>query len=273
MTAYQVSRSVKGGIERVVYTPETRRFQTPILMQHGMFHGAWCWRHWQELFAGWGWESHAFSLPGHGASPTQRPIRWCTLGYYARFLEAEVERLPRQPILMGHSMGGALTQWYLKREGRLPAAVLVAPWTSHNMLWSVLKFAVLDLAGFLLSTTTLTTTPTVRNPRRAAAMFITAGAITSPEELHANLGPESLWVLLQYNPLLWSPAKRVRTPLLWLAGGADAVIGEREQRCSAAHYGAEYIVVEREGHNLMMERSYCHTAQTIHDWLVEQGIE
>jgi hypothetical protein len=48
--------------------------------------------------------------------------------------------------------------------------------------------------------------------------------VISPGELHANLGTESLWVLLQYNPLLW------------LAGGGDAVISEPEGRRSAAHY-------------------------------------
>lgn len=271
--AYEISRTVESGIERVVYTPETRRFQTPILMQHGMWHGAWCWRYWQELYAEWGWETHAFSLPGHGESDMRRPIRWCTLGYYLEFLKAEVERFPRPPILMGHSMGGALTQWYLKYVGDLPAAVLVAPWTAHNMLWSVLRFAALDPVGFLLSTVTLTTTPTVRNPRRAAAMFITEGAIYSSQELHANLGPESLWVLLQYNPLLWSPVARTQTPLLWLAGRGDAVISEPEQRRSAAHYGAEYVVVEDAGHNLMIEREFRQTAETVHDWLVEQGIE
>jgi pimeloyl-ACP methyl ester carboxylesterase len=195
------------------------------------------------------------------------------LGYYLKFLRAEVERFPQRPVLMGHSMGGALTQWYLKHAGDLPAAVLVAPWTSHNMLWSVLKFVLLDPVGFLLSTLTLTTTPTVRNPRRAARMFITEGAIYYPKELHANLGPESLWVLLQYNPLLWSPVARTRTPLLWLAGGSDAVISEPEERRSAAHYGARCVVVEGEGHNLMMERSYRQTAETIHDWLIEQGID
>jgi len=271
--SYEVSRTVHDGIERIVCTPETRRFQTPILMQHGMWHGAWCWQHWQELFAEWGWETHAFSLPGHGGSPTRRPIRWCTLGYYLGFLKAEVERLPQRPVLMGHSMGGALTQWYLKYVGDLPGAVLVAPWTSHNMLWSVLRFVTLDPVGFLLSAMTLTTTPTVRNPHRAARMFITEGAVYSPQELYARLGPESLWVLLQYNPLLWSPVARTQTPLLWLAGGSDAVISEPEQRRSAAHYGAEYVVVEGAGHNLMMERSYRQTAETIHNWLVEQGIE
>jgi len=264
---------VHDGIERIVCTPEMRRFQTPILMQHGMWHGAWCWQRWQELFAEWGWETHAFSLPGHGGSPTRRPIRWCTLGYYLGFLKAEVERFPQSPVLMGHSMGGALTQWYLKYAGDLPGAVLIAPWTSHNMLWSVLRFVTLDSVGFLLSAVTLTTTPTVRNPRRAARMFITGGAVYSPQELYTRLGPESLWVLLQYNPLLWSPVARTQTPLLWLAGGSDAVISEPEQRRSAAHYGAEYIVVEGAGHNLMMERSYRQTAETIHNWLVEREIE
>jgi len=273
MSSYQVSRTIHGGIERILYTPETRYFQTPILMQHGMWHGAWCWRHWQELFAAWGWETHAFSLPGHGESPAQRPIRWCTLGYYFEFLEAEIERFPKPPILMGHSMGGALAQWVLKHVGDLPAAVLVASWTAHNMLWSVFKFAALDPVGFLLSALTLTTTPAVRNPRRAARMLITVGAIYSPQELHASLGPESLWVLLQYNPLLWSPVSRAQTPLLWLAGGSDAVISEAEQQRSAAHYGAEYVVVEGAGHDLMIEREFEKTAETIHNWLVEQGFE
>ncbi|RRR69322.1 MAG: hypothetical protein EI684_16040 [Candidatus Viridilinea halotolerans] len=43
-------------------------------------------------FATWGWESHAHSLPGHGASPVQRPIRWCTLQYYYEFLNTELRR-------------------------------------------------------------------------------------------------------------------------------------------------------------------------------------
>ena len=298
---YAITHTVQDGIERIVYRPEVKRFETPILMQHGMWHGAWCWQFWQELFAEWGWESIAISLPGHGQSPVQRPIRWCTLGYYLQFLAAEIERLQqrtfRRPILMGHSMGGALTQWVLKYVGdpstgsgqapstgsgqapstgsgqALPAAVLVAPWTSHNMLGPVFRFSRLDPIGFLLCILTLTTTPNVRTPQRAARMFITEGAILTPEELHARLGPESLWVLLQYNPLLWSPVKRTATPMLWLAGGSDVLISEPEERRSAAHYGADYVVVDSAGHNLMMERSYRQTAETIRDWLIQQEIE
>src|SRR5512138_1696248 len=107
---FSVQHSIHNGIEWITYLPRQRRFETPILMQHGMWHGAWCWQPWQELFATWGWESHAHSLPGHAGSPVQRPLRWATLGYYFEFLRAEeIERFPRRPVLMGHSMGGALT--------------------------------------------------------------------------------------------------------------------------------------------------------------------
>jgi pimeloyl-ACP methyl ester carboxylesterase len=242
-------------------------------MQHGMWHGAWCWQPWQELFAKWGWETHAHSLPGHGSSPVQRPIRWATLGYYFEFLKAEIDRLPRRPVLMGHSMGGALTQWYLKYGGALPAAVLVAPWTSHNMLPSMLRSAWRDPLGVLLCGVTLTSTPAIRNPARAAEMFIHAEALYSPEELHARLGPESFLVLAQYNPLFWSPAPRTSVPLLWLAGGADTAISEPESRRSAAHYQAEYVAVPEAGHNLMMEKSYLETAETVHKWLNQQGVK
>ena len=144
---FMIQRSVEDGIERVTYTPKFRRFGTPILMQHGMWHGAWCWEPWQELFAGWGWESHAYSLPGHGASPVQRSLRWATLNYYLEFLKAEIQRLPHRPVLMGHSMGGALTQMYLKSSHDLPAAVLVASWPSHTMLPSIFRSVRRDPLG------------------------------------------------------------------------------------------------------------------------------
>jgi pimeloyl-ACP methyl ester carboxylesterase len=268
---FRVSHTVEGGIERVVYTPEHRRHETPIVMQHGMWHGAWCWAEWQALLAEWGWESHAHSLPGHGRSPAQRPIRWCTLQYYYEFLSDEVRRMARPPVLMGHSMGGALTQWFLKYGPPLPAAVLVAPWTSHNMQnWETTRAMWrLDPLGCLLCALTLSANPLIRSPRHAAACFITEGAIMSPDELHARLGPESGLVLLQYQPPWWRPARPedVETPLLWLAGGADAVLPERLERPSAAYYGADYVVVPGAGHDLMLERSYAETARSIHDWL------
>lgn len=272
---FSVQRSIDRGIERITYIPTQRRFQTPILLQHGMWHGAWCWREWQELFAAWGWESHAISLPGHAGSPAQRPVYFCTLDYYLRFLKAEVERLPRKPILMGHSMGGALTQWYLKYVGDdLPAVVLVASWAAKGNLPNDggAPWRRLDPLGTLLVAFTGSAQFFIRTPQRAAAILISPKSIYTPEELHARLSPESAWVMYQHNPPLWRPPEQIKTPMLWLAAEKDAAVELENERLSAAHYGADFIVVPEAAHNIMMEYNYRETAEQIHNWLVKRGL-
>jgi pimeloyl-ACP methyl ester carboxylesterase len=265
---YVMRHTVENGIERIAYTPKQRRHATPILMQHGMWHGAWTWQWWQPLFAEWGWESVAVSLPGHGASPVQRQIELCTLDYYLGFLRAEVNRFEQPPVLMGHSMGGALTQWYLKYCGDLPAAVLVAPWVSHSSVQDgTLRIMSIDPLVGLLTSLAWCATPWVRSPERAARLLTTAGAVISPEELYDRLGPESSLVVLQHNPPFWSPPDDIRTPLLWVTGEKDATISVPGATRSAEFYQAEHIIVPEAGHNLMMEQSYWETARSIVDWL------
>jgi pimeloyl-ACP methyl ester carboxylesterase len=271
---YDRQATVENGIERVVYKPAKRRSDTPILMQHGMWHGAWVWSHWQELFAEWGWESHAFSLPGHAGSPEQRPVKFCTLGYYLRFLTAEVERLPNKPVLMGHSMGGALIQWYLKHVADdLPAAVLVAPWASHMTAPGGPLWLKLDPAGVLMACLTASTRPFVRSPEVTATKLISQRSLYSAEEFHALLSPESAWVMVQHNPPFWRPPKDVGTPLLWLAGEKDAVISVEHEQASADYYRADFMVVPEAAHDIQIEFNFRETARAIHDWLEERGID
>lgn len=272
--AYTRAHTIEDGIERIVYRPKHRRFETPIVMQHGMWHGAWCWAWWQELFAEWGWETHAHSLPGHAGSPMQRPHALCTLDYYLSFLKAEIERLPTPPVLMGHSMGGALTQWYLKYVRRdLPAAVLVAPWVSHSMirdgLWKLFTF---DPIGFFLMMLSWDAAPMKRMARGSAVRFLLGPQGVMPlEELQRKLGPESVIVMYQHNPPFWYPPERVQTPMLWIAGEDDWLLVVEAERRSAAHYGADFIVVPRARHNVMMEHNYRETAEQVHQWLIKCG--
>jgi len=285
--AYVRSHTVVDGIERIVYLPRDRRFDTPIVMQHGMWHGAWCWELWQELFAEWGWETHAHSLPGHAGSPAQRPVARCTLDYYLGFLSAEVARLQprpsakdaipmaRRPVLLGHSMGGALVQWYLKHVADdLPAVVLVAPWVSHSLVKDGLfRLACYDPVGVLLMALSWDASPMKRRGKGSAVRFLVGPRAAVPlEELQPRLGPESALVLYQHNPPFWYPPEQVETPMLWVAGGEDPLLAERAERRSAAHYGADYVVAAGARHNVMMEQNYRETAEVIHRWLVERGI-
>jgi len=117
------------------------------------------------------------------------------------------------------------------------------------------------------------TRPFIRTPKHAAEKLISPKSVYTPEELHARLSPESAWVMYQHNPPLWRPPKQVKTPLLWLAGEIDAVIGVEDERESAAYYGADFVVVPEAAHNIMMEYNYRETAEMIHNWLSRQGVE
>jgi pimeloyl-ACP methyl ester carboxylesterase len=276
-SSYTIIHSVEDGIERIVYSPKVRQHETPILMAHGMWHGAWCWQPWQEILAENGWQSVAFSLPGHGKSPLQRPLRQCTLGYYLAFVRDEIQRLPVQPILMGHSMGGALTQWVLRHisSSALPAAVLVAPWVSHSALSdpqpviSLLKY---DLPGVLMMFYQLNANSWVRTPAKAAEKLLSPESIVTPEELHRQLNGESALVIYQHNPPFWQPAENVQTPVLVVAGERDAVVSVEKLRQTASHYRGEFLLIPGAAHNLMMEKSYRETAESIHKWLFQQNI-
>jgi len=267
---YTRERSVVDGIERITYKPLVKRYDTPLLFTHGMWHGAWCWQTWQQLFALWGWESVAFSLPGHGESAVQRPIRWCTLGYYTKFLEREIDRMAQKPIVIGHSLGTALCQRYLKSVGDLPAAVMLSPWLSHRMIGLFARYFGLDLAGGLAACLTLSATPAVRSPANAARIFLSESAVCTPEELHDGLCDESMWLVLQHNPPFWKPKTDTDTPLLWISAGKDLLIPEEQSRDSAKEFGADYMVAELAGHDLMMEPDHALTAAWIHDWLAQR---
>jgi pimeloyl-ACP methyl ester carboxylesterase len=236
-----------------------------------MWHGAWCWQPWQAFLAERGWESVAYSLPGHGKSPLQRSLTSCTLSYYLAFLRDEVKRLPHKPVLMGHSMGGALSQWVLRHvEPDLPAVVLVAPWVSHSSMadWPALsKIMAGDPLGMALMFVTWNASPWVRTPKAAAAKLLSQEAVVSPEDLQRQLVGESSLVILHHNPPFWKPAENVRLPMLLLAGEKDAVLSVESLRKSAAHYRADFVIIPGAGHNLMMEKTYLQTADQIDTWL------
>ncbi len=266
---YTMRHTIEDGIERIAYLPKEKRFDTPIIMQHGMWHGAWCWENWQIQLAEIGWESHAHSLPGHAGSVKQRPLWRATLDYYLAFLKREIDRLPVKPILMGHSMGGALTQWYLKHvSDDLPAGVLVAPWVAFDSFADGAPlFFRLDPVGVILSTLTWNATPYVRSPYHAARKLISPGASLKPIELWAKLSGESTLVTMQHRPPYWEPLAQVNTPMLWLAAAKDKVVSLDGTKHSAAHYKADLHIVENAAHNLMMEHNHQQTAQHIHTWL------
>lgn len=263
------THDVVDGIERSIVRATRPRHDQTLLFVHGMWHGAWCWEMWQELFALWGWDSVAFSLPGHGRSPQQRTIRWCTLSYYTDFLVRETERLEKPPVLIGHSLGSAMIQRYLKQVGDVPAAVMLAPWLAHSMLGLIGRYFHMDFWGGLTCLATLTTNPVIRSPKHAAQAFLSDDSTISPEELAGKLGPESLLPLFQHMKPFWTPRTDHDTPLLWVSAEQDRLIPLDSSRESAKEFGADFLVHEGAAHDLILESDNALVAAQIDEWLVK----
>ena len=76
------------------------------VLVHGAWHGAWCWEKVVPLLASLGHRVRAIDLPGHGDDPKPPgAVSWDD--YLGRVGEA-IEASSRPPILVGHSLGGAV---------------------------------------------------------------------------------------------------------------------------------------------------------------------
>ncbi len=240
----------------------------PLLFVHGAGHGAWCWdEHFLDFFAGHGFDSYALSLRGHGASGGRDRLRWTSIADYASDVARVASSLPREPVVIGHSMGSRVVQKYLEAHPA-PAAVLLAPAAGSGLLRPAVRMF-LDHPW-----RSLQVIATGRASRLIGASELAREFFFSPElpeervrEYAARQGPESARALLQ---LVYTRPDRARirgVPLLVLGGGRDYFIRPSAVRRIAEGYGAECRILEGVPHGMMLDAGWAEVAGAILEWL------
>lgn len=249
-------------LEHRVVHPSARRYRTPLLLLHGAWHGAWCWRAALDDFAARGFEAHAISLRGHGTSDAPRSINLCRLGDYVRDLATAVGAISPRPVVVGHSMGGAVLWSYLQTE-RLPGAVLLCTAPSGGTLRFLSDWVLRHPLAGLRALLTLNARHLVGTPRLAREAFFRPDIAPGDLELYAaRMVPEALLVALQIS----RPAPRwagASTPTLVIAAERDRVFTVEEQRATAADCAAELVVVPDAAHDLMLDPAWPVAAAAI----------
>lgn len=98
-----------------------------ILFVHGALHGAWCWAHFMDYFQKRGYDCRAVSFRGHGASEGRERIDEFGLDDYVTDLKQTLASLPKDTIVVAHSLGGMVLQRYLgENPGSIGKAVFLA---------------------------------------------------------------------------------------------------------------------------------------------------
>lgn len=237
--------------------PDSAGDKPPVLFVHGAGHAAWCWRNWMEGVAAAGYPAYAVSLRGHGGS--EGSLLKSHLDSYVEDVIRTAATLPRQPVLVGHSLGGLVVQRtmarYPARAGVLVSSIPARP--GLGTLVSLFKQHPVDglkvLAGGSL-------------PMRPEYLFNELG----PEEAAGyaaemeNESPLAQFQVLLHRPIA-DPLGGV--PVLSLGTPDDMLVPIGDVRDTARRFASDLLEFPGMGHDLMLDRRWSEPLEAMIGWL------
>jgi pimeloyl-ACP methyl ester carboxylesterase len=267
----------KGGcemnLEIVCKKPKGEAHATPLLFVHGKWHGAWCWaENFLPYFAEHGYTSYALSLRGHGTSEGRERLRWNSIADYVSDVAQVAGQMETPPVIIGHSMGGFITQKYLETHSAPAAALLTA--IPPTGLWASTWLLFLRHPGVVLQVlATLSMYPLVKTLALARESLFSADM---PDDqvasYHQRMIPESFRALMDELGLNLVHTKKFKTPLLVIGAENDTVITPTMVRGTARRYGTEAVFFPNMAHDVMLEKDWRSVADRILQFLKERGI-
>jgi pimeloyl-ACP methyl ester carboxylesterase len=256
-------------LEIISRYPTTVVKPIPLLFVHGSFTGAEVWdQHFLPYFAQQGYQVHAVSLRGHGASAGRDRVLWWGLADYVADLSQAVNTVGGTPVLIGHSLGGMVVQKYLE-SNRVPGVVLMASVPHHGLLSSLWGMAMAN--PLLLQRIGLLQCfgpwfATLELMRQALFSDNTPDAWL--QRYFHLIQRESQRVcldMLGLNPLRLRRDHGI--PMLVMGAGRDAFFSEGLMQDMARHYGAEIAIFPELAHAMMLEVSWQQAADYLLNWL------
>jgi pimeloyl-ACP methyl ester carboxylesterase len=260
-------------LELISRAPGSRAHATPLLFVHGAWHGAWCWNeHFLGHFAREGFAAHALSLRGHGGSDGRSRLRWTRLAHYVADVAHVVGQLPQPPVLIGHSMGGAVVQKYLETHVA-PAGVLVASMPPAGVLGAALRLARRHPIVVAKASVTFNLLALVATPKLVREVLFSSSL---PEDEVRSYGErlqqESYLAFLDMLALHLPRPSRVTTPLLVLGAARDILFQPNEVEATARAYQTQAVIFPDMAHDMMLEAGWNMVADRIVAWLADRGL-
>lgn len=236
-----------------------------LLFVHGAFHDARCWdHHYLPWFAEKGWSAHAVSLRGHGASDGDLRTN-PGLADYLEDMRQAIDLIGGPVVLIGHSMGGVLTQMARARYQDVAGAVLLASSPLRPSLSVVLRMLLRHPVAFVRSQAF----GDMEAGRRAFISFFFSPDLDQAlkqryiAELSSESGRAVKEVFSRQRP---ETPDLKEGPVLVVAGRDDWSIPIRDHEDLARHFNAPLEVCPG-AHDLMLDPQWRASARTIEAWL------
>ena len=243
----------------------------PLLFVHGAFSGLWCWEaNFLPWFAERGFDVWAVSLEGHAGSSGHERLARIGISDYVDNLQQAIDRIGQPPIIVGHSMGGYVTQALLSRGVELPGVIMLAAVPPYGLTPSVLRL--LGLA-----------------PGKLMKVLLFQQGVYQPSSfelrhlLFSPAAPESATALMasreqresyraMVDMMLWPvlPPLRALPPALVLGSTLDQIVMAPDVYATAMRFGVAPVFFPGMGHMMMLDQGWQDVAETMANWLQTQ---
>lgn len=234
----------------------------PILFVHGLWHGAWCWdEHFVPWFRERGYDARAITLRRHDQrhAPGLRTTR---IRDYVDDVVKAATSMSEPPVVVGHSMGGFVTQMYLS-EHSAPAAVLLASVPPSGILGATFRVGRRHPLRLLGSNVTMSLYPMVSTPERAREMFFCPELPDADVAWYqSKMTDDAFFAYLDMLFFTRPNAAAIKTPILVIGGEKDWTITRPDVEATAKTYAAEMVMFPG-AHDLMLDPGWEAVAQRI----------
>lgn len=259
-------------LEIISKIPKKKTSNVKVLFVHGICVGGWIWdERFMPYFSLAGIETHAVSLRGHGNSEGSEGILTWTLDDYSNDIDQAVEKIGGEVIVVGHSLGGAVVQNWIRTGGKHKAkgvALLssVPPWglsySSIRMAFSCPQLFQ-EMAKMLMFGTDNLNKEVMKKslfsddvPDDVLERFL---SMVRDESLIASAEVQGM---RPFAPIPW------QLPKMFIAGAAnDKFIPQEEVRRMAAYYGVEPLIVDGLAHSVMIDTNWQQMADPLISWV------
>ncbi len=183
-----------------------------------------------------------------------------------------VGQLPQPPVLIGHSLGGAVVQKYLETHAA-PAGILLASVPSAGILATTLRVIVHHPIEYAKLTLTLSLFPLVATPELAREFLFSNSLPETQVRAYAQrLQDESYLAFLDILILNLPRPQRVTTPLLVMGAAQDAIFYPNEVEATARAYHTQATIFPNLAHDMMLDTGWQKVADQMIAWLAERGL-
>jgi pimeloyl-ACP methyl ester carboxylesterase len=250
-------------------TAEYKKYNYPLLFVHGAGGTTEYLKNYLDFFSRAGWDCYALNLRGHGASDPDPKLAFLKIEDYVDDVNKVRTTLGIEDcVLIGHSMGGLISQKTAEGADKIKGLVLIASAPPKGVKLEFKKDFLLVKIIARGIWYTVRRKPLSPNFPITAKLALNNIPLKDQMTAYKMLGPESLAVGSQVGKGYRINPDKIRCPKLVIGCKQDNIAMESMEEKLARFLKADkYIAYGQFGHMIMIEKGWEKSAEDIKNWL------